>query len=158
MGEDATSCQPAPGLFQMEISGPDGTWWVLLNDGPARELSIAPRKPLAPGKYRRFVWVDGPVGPRRVVEEPHEVAVRENVSIRLGEVPEKGIVTVASLPRPEWERTQRTLSDAAQALRDAPGRNDTLRSRLEGARFVAALGFLTRARKLAAKLTVEVSE
>ena len=121
MGEDATIWQPAPGLFQMEISGPDGTRCVLLNDGAAREFSLSPREPLLTGKYRRFVWVDGPVGKRRVVEQPHEVAVRGNPSIELGKVREKGIVTVASLPLPEWEHTQRLLSDAEQVLRRAPG-------------------------------------
>jgi len=152
MGDDITRWQPEPDLFQMEIRGPDGTWWVLLNDGAPREHTIAPRKPLRPGRYRRFVWVDGPKGPRRVVEAPNETDIAASVSINVGEVPEKGIVTVGWMPSAEWKRTQQVLADAAQAVARASTGKTALRARLEGAEFVAELGFLTRARKLASQL------
>ena len=152
MGEDVYRWQPDVDLIQMEISGDDGVWWVLLNDGKPRKLTLTPGRKLSGGRYRRFVWVDGPKIHRRVVEKPHEITVDQAFSISVGEVPQRGIVTVAWIPQSQWERTQKVLSETEQLLAKTAGKSKDLRVRLDGAKFVARTGQLTRARKLASKI------
>lgn len=156
MGEDVYRWEPERDVFQMEIRGDDGVWWVLLNDGQAQELAVSPGRKLQPGSYRRFVWVDGPGVHRRVVEPPRTVSVDKDFSIALGEVPHRGIVTVAWIPISHWEKTRKILSQAETLIGKAAGENIDLNARLDAAKFVAQTGQLTRARKLASQIIEEL--